>query len=145
MPDIKKLVRRIIKKCGTNNPFEICACLGIKVIFKNLNNVRGLYQFVYRKKIICINFNLNSADQRQVCAHELGHAILHKNVNTVFWDRCTYFVTDKVEIEANIFAAELLIDDDELREYGNSCRNNVAAIFGVQEKLVEYKIRLLQK
>ncbi|SNS28125.1 protein of unknown function [Anaerovirgula multivorans] len=142
MPDIKGIVRRLIRRCGSNNPFEICAELGIIVLFKDLGNVRGIFQHKYCKKIIYINCNLDPIIQRQICAHELGHALLHKKINTIFWDTCTYLLVDKIEIEANTFAAELLIDD-ELMQYEGYSLDHVAAVFGVQKKLVEYKVKLL--
>ena len=48
--------------------------------------------------------------QRTVCAHELGHAVLHTHANTPFLRKNTFFSVDKLEIEANTFAALLLID-----------------------------------
>jgi len=145
MLDVKGIVRRLSVRFGTRDPFELCDCLNIKVVFKNLKNVRGMLQNIYRKKIIYINCNLSPIIQRQVCAHELGHALLHSKINTVFWDQCTYFVADKIEIEANTFAAELLISDSNIKEYEGYSMDQVAAIFGVQEKLVEYKVKLMER
>lgn len=145
MTYVKRIVKRLIRKYGTRNPFEICDHLGIKLIFKDLGHVRGAFQIVYRTKIIYINYNLEHYMQRQVCAHELAHAILHRKVNTIFLDKHTYFVTDKLEIEANIFAAELLISDDNIRQYfgtGYSIEN-IANDLEISETLVEYKIKNL--
>ncbi|MGE7091255.1 ImmA/IrrE family metallo-endopeptidase [Lysinibacillus sp. NPDC048646] len=47
-----------------------------------------------------------------MCAHELGHAILHPDENTAFLKKNTLFSTDKIEIEANTFAVELLLPDE---------------------------------
>jgi len=44
----------------------------------------------------------------------LGHVILHPCVNTVFLDVYTYVVIEKIENEANILAAELLITDEDI-------------------------------
>ena len=49
--------------------------------------------------------------------------------------------TDKLEMEANMFAAELLIGDEELIQYGEYSQECLACIFGVQEKLVKYKVK----
>jgi len=48
--------------------------------------------------------------QRTVCAHESGHAVLHEEVNTLFLRKNTFLSVDRLEIEANTFAAFLLID-----------------------------------
>ena|GEM_PF-6179983 len=44
----------------------------------------------------------------------MGHVILHPCVNTVFLDVYTYVVIEKIENEANILAAELLITDEDI-------------------------------
>lgn len=50
-------------------------------------------------------------------AHELGHAIMHPDANTPFLRKCTGLLISKMEIEANKFAAELLIDDEVFLEF----------------------------
>lgn len=139
--NVKKLVKRLVKKYETNDPFALCGFLGITVKFSDLVNVRGMYQHELRKKIVHINSSLEPHVQRQVCAHELGHALLHKKINTVFWDTHTFLCTDKLEMEANMFAAELLIGDSELFQCEGYSMDQVACTFGVQERLVEYKIK----
>jgi len=119
--------------------------MGILVLFKNLKTINGIYQNDYRKKIIHINENLDHYLKRQVCAHELGHAVLHKSINSFFWDKCTFMLTNKIEVEANLFAAELLIkDDDIISNYGHNLEY-IAACCCVTENLVEYKLRLFHK
>lgn len=113
MSDIKDFVKKIVHKYGTNDPYILCSLLGILVRQIDLVNVRGIYQNELRKKIIHINCTLKPYVKRRVLAHELGHALLHKKINTVFLDTCTCLSTDKIEVEANIFAAELLIGDEE--------------------------------
>lgn len=100
-----------------------------------------MYQHDFRKKLIYINSKLDHQVQRQVLAHELGHALLHKKVNIVFLDTHTCLNVDKLEVEANTFAAELLIPDDEITQYYEYSSECLACIFGVQEKLVEYKTK----
>jgi Zn-dependent peptidase ImmA (M78 family) len=143
--DVKKLVKNVIRKFGSNNPFILCEALGIIVRFEDLGNIRGVFLSDKRKKIIHVNCNLDSNIQRQVCAHELGHALLHNVTNTVFWDTHTYLVTDKIEAEANMFAAELLIDDMILKEFEGYSQDHIANILGVQERMVEYKFTQLLK
>lgn len=50
-------------------------------------------------------------------AHELGHAVLHPKENCAFMSRHTLLLTSKIERQANLFAAYLLITDDLLVEY----------------------------
>lgn len=55
--------------------------------------------------------------QRFVCAHELGHIILHPHVNTPFMKAHTLFSVDRLEKEANEFAVELLMPDEVVRKH----------------------------
>lgn len=143
MPNIKSIIKNLTKKCHTNNPFEICKALDISVRFKDLGKIRGMYIYSLRHKIITINNWLDAQEHDQVCAHELGHAVLHKNTNTVFLDKYTYIITDKIEIEANMFAAELLIKDESLKEYSSYTFAQAAAALKVHENLIEYKFKSL--
>lgn len=145
MQDVKKVVKSLIRRYKTNDPFELCSILGIAVIFSDLGSIRGIYQYKLKKRIVHINCNLEPNIKRQVCAHELGHALLHRKTNTVFLDTFTYFSTEKVEIEANIFAAELLIGDIDPQEYEGFCISQVASALEVTEKMVEYKVKYCLK
>ncbi|WP_244961036.1 ImmA/IrrE family metallo-endopeptidase [Bacillus paramycoides] len=52
-----------------------------------------------------------------VCAHELGHAILHPDANTPFMRENTLFSTEKIEVQANYFATKLLLKNRNIYEY----------------------------
>ena len=57
--------------------------------------------------------------QRMTCAHELGHLLLHKEALTkrdYLVEMEIFDITDVRELEANQFAANILIDDEELLE-----------------------------
>ncbi|WP_371916012.1 ImmA/IrrE family metallo-endopeptidase [Paenibacillus sp. P3E] len=49
----------------------------------------GYYNSSRRLQMIHINNTASQQDQRFTCAHELGHVILHPNVNTPFLRRLT--------------------------------------------------------
>lgn len=119
--------------------------LGFIVLRVPLTGVRGFHQFIQRTHIIYIADSLSAAAARFVCAHELGHAMLHCGYNRIFLDAETLFVTNRFEIEADRWAADLLLPDDELHE-AVLCRYSVpqiAAIYGLTPVLVEYRIRAL--
>ncbi len=141
MQDIKTIVSKLICKYHTNDPFELCRLMDITVKYSDLGSVRGIYQYKSRKRLVHINQSLEQAIKRQVCAHELGHAILHRKTNTVFLDTFTYCTIEKVEIEANAFAAELLIRDINPKDYEGYCMGEVASYLEVSEKMVEYKVK----
>lgn len=64
----------------TNNPFEIAEKYGIKVLIRNVNigdfKAQTLKMEGY-PTIISINGLYSTLSQKVLCAHELGHALLH--------------------------------------------------------------------
>jgi Zn-dependent peptidase ImmA (M78 family) len=57
--------------------------------------------------------------RRIVCAHELGHDVLHQHLakQGAIQEFVMYDMTGRPEYEANVFAAHLLLDEDEIIEY----------------------------
>lgn len=142
---IEKTVESLCRKYNTRNPFEIASCENIQVLFESLGGVRGYYNQNYRHKMIHINLNLTQEQQRLTCAHELGHAILHPNSNTPFLQTNTLFCVNRYENEANYFAVNLLISDEELREYDSLSIPEIAAIYCFDEQLIERRLKYLGK
>ncbi len=141
---INKKINYLKKKFKTNDPFELCECLGIKVLFEDLGkNTNGFFQAAPRNKIIHINFRLSDMDKVFTCAHELGHAIFHYKSNVLFLEKNTLLSTNKYEIEADTFAAELLINDNLLNEYKDFCIEVVANCEGIDYKYLKLKFDLI--
>lgn len=140
--NIEEIVTRLIKKYKTNNPFDLAEDLNCTVIITTLDErVRGFYQYFKRNKLIYINQNLPEHERRIVCAHELGHAVLHTKLNILFLEHSTYFVKNKYEIEANKFASELLIDSEILQQYQHFTLEQIAAAENIPEHLLELKFK----
>lgn len=140
--DIKKSVDYYIKKVGSRNPFDIADALNITVIFENLGNINGYYNKQLRMKQIHINHSLEENEKIFTAAHELGHAILHPDTNTPFLRSCTYFSINKLENEANKFAIELLVPDDDFEEYAKYFTlEQIARIYGYYTELLELKLK----
>ncbi|MBB3070434.1 Zn-dependent peptidase ImmA (M78 family) [Paenibacillus baekrokdamisoli] len=83
----------------------------IVVLFEPLGYTMGYFNTYKRIPIIHINTELEDSDQLFTCAHELGHALRHREVNTPF-RRHTLQSIDRIEREANEFAVELLVPDE---------------------------------
>ena len=130
------------RKYDTSNPFDLSACLGIKVIFEDLGTINGYYNKQLRMKQIHINQNLPEHIRKLTCAHELGHALLHPNANTPFLRSCTFYSVNKLEIEANTFAAELLISDDDIKEYKDYTIEQFSKLTGYHEELIRLKLNI---
>ncbi|ACJ77382.1 MULTISPECIES: ImmA/IrrE family metallo-endopeptidase [Bacillus cereus group] len=139
--DIKEYVLYIAEKHTTTDPFEIASCKDISVMFENLGNTLGFYSTYKRMKFIHINNQIDEITQRFVCAHELGHALLHPKANTPFLRNQTLFSVDRLEVEANTFAVELLLSDDMISEYENTNLSiqEVAEIHGIPKSFARLK------
>ncbi|EOW9529611.1 ImmA/IrrE family metallo-endopeptidase [Bacillus cytotoxicus] len=139
--DIKEFVLYITKKYETTNPFEIARQKEIIVLYDDLGNTLGFYNTYKRFKFIHINNQIDEITQRFVCAHELGHALLHPKSNTPFLRKKTFYSVDRLEIEANTFAVELLLTDEMISQYKNTnlSMQEVAEIHGVPSGFARLK------
>ena len=76
------------------------------------------------------------------CAHELGHALFHSRLNILFLEKKTFAVTNKFELEANYFAASLLIDDINEKDYCCMTIEQIASSLNMPVELVRLKLTL---
>ncbi|ONK21191.1 hypothetical protein BLX87_22960 [Bacillus sp. VT-16-64] len=137
---IRKKVNELIKKHKTNDPYLLADILNIHVVSRYLNHeINGFYKLEQRNKFIVINKDLCYEMQRYVCAHELGHSILHPKSNIHFLRKNTFYSVNKIETEAHKFAVELLIPDNQLKEYMRLSMYEIACIFGVPKELIKLK------
>lgn len=110
----------LVKRCGTRDPFQIASELGIEVLFcDNFGPLKGMYRVIKRNRFIFINQNMSERMQTIVCAHELGHDQLHRTLakGNGLQEFMLYDMATRPEYEANIVAAEILLDNDEVLEY----------------------------
>ena len=119
--DIKQFVRSLVSENGTFSPFEIAENKGIVIQMEPLGTIRGYYSKALRTKFIHINCDLDEYQQKFTCAHELGHALLHPDLSTPFLRESTLFSVDKLEVEANRFAACLCYPADYLIQEFEGC------------------------
>lgn len=140
--DVKKCVSMIKKKAKTDDVFELVDYFNIQTIDIDLgSSTLGMYKYIKRNKFIFLNTSLDDFQRRFVLAHELGHAVLHSNLNCFFLEKKTFYLKNKFEIEANKFAVELLVDDKDLEELEGYTINQAAAILGVPADLLIYKFK----
>lgn len=138
---IHKLINSIVRKYKSRNPFDIAKERNVIIVFAPLVDVRGFYHYFQRTHIIYIDENLSEREKKFVCSHELGHMFLHKRENAVFMDTRTDFNTNKCEIEANQFAAELLIPDEVILEHCNYTTEQISRMFGYEKYLIELRLK----
>lgn len=143
MKNIPLRVRRLVKKYETRDPAKIARAFGIDIKYKSYSHhTKGYFINTLRNKFIVINKSIPEFEQRVVLAHELGHAVLHSNRDTYIIREYTLFPKGIHENEANYFAAELLINDDEDKEVINemSC-DQLSQYYGVPKELIKYKFK----
>ena len=99
----------------TKNPFEIAERLGILVMFRESIMKDFTAQTIQTEgypTIISINERYSDVGKSVLCAHELGHALLHTGTN--HFKVTEYNMRTSVEYEANLFAVALLFEQSEL-------------------------------
>ncbi len=110
--------------------------------------------------IIGVNESHHPNRQRFTLAHELGHFLLHGNSSSIFIDASPVFFRDETssqgsklrEIEANAFAAELLMPEPMLRKvtknqtldaFDEGAVRRLAAQFGVSTQAITIRLTKL--
>lgn len=137
----KRTAESLVRRFGTRDPFRIAQELGYIVIRTSLQGIRGFWHHAQRQHLIFIDESLPDPEARFVCAHELGHILMHRGINRIYMDVNTYFQTNRQEIEANHFAVDLLYDDDDLRFFLDYPIQLAADFMGVSVELAEYRLK----
>lgn len=139
----RRIADSMVRKYGTRDPFRLAKELGMIVIRTPLQGIRGFYQHIQRCVIIYVDSALDARVARFVCAHEIGHALMHRGYNRIFMDTHTYFTTRKHEVESDRFAVDLLYDDEDLREFLEYPVELAADCMGVSVELAQYRLQQL--
>lgn len=97
----------LAEKYKTCNPFCICKNLGVYVEYANLDNPLGDTIYLDGSPIIILSNKLEETSKKYfVCAHELGHVVLHNGIQNYYLINRT--TKRKMESEADRFASGLL-------------------------------------
>lgn len=154
---IYRKASEVTKRAGSRNPLNIADDLGIDVYWSNeLSDLLGLYTVIKKKRAIVVNSRLEEYMLKMVLAHEIGHDILHREeAKKGAMQEFEFFnMKDTKEYEANVFAAHLLIDTDEILELAhegkdvsciacNMCVNINLALIKISELItLGYDLRM---
>lgn len=145
-------VEKLKTKHYESDPFRLCKAMGIKVLYAPMGEgseaCKGFYLIHNRIKTITINNSLSSEFARIICSHELGHAVLHKDKAGVkaFHDFGLFDSVSSYEHEANIFAAELLLEDGDVLNSLNDDLSffQAASTLNVPAEILDFKFRILK-
>ena len=153
MDYICREVERLKRKFHETDPFLLCDAMGIILLYEPMGTdpgaCKGFFLAQSRKRSITVNSDLPEAIQRIIVTHELGHAVLHAKAVGVkaFHDFELFDSTSLMEYEANIFAAEFLMDDDDVLEKLNEDISffGAASLLRVPPELLDFKFRLMKR
>ena len=112
-------VKRLVRRCGTCDPFRAAEESGIWLYdLPPTERLLGMYTYRWRHRMIFLKPDMEEALARMVMAHELGHDQLHRHLagGAALRDLGLFSAEDAANIteyEANAFAAHLLIDAEE--------------------------------
>ena len=117
---IIKKANALVKRLNTRNPYEIADAIGIIVMPYPFTKLKGAYKVIQRNRFIFLNSGLEEEMKRIVLWHEIGHDQLHR-VYAANSDGLTEFNIfdirkNRMEYEANVFAAQLAHSDSEVLE-----------------------------
>ena len=142
---IKRIADLICKKYNTRDPFKLAHELKIYTVFDPLIEVNGYYIYDGHIKMICISNICSEEEQRFICAHELGHAVLHSDINISFFKSKTFYPVEKIEREADKFAIDLLFSDEDMEKYLQLSSPDIAEHLNLPLELVEYRLSVIEK
>ena len=115
------IIRRadaLVRSTGTRDPERIAEALGIIVMDVNFEKQKGIYKVILRNRFIFIKSDLSEVMRRIVLLHEIGHDQLHRHLADVFQEFQIFDMRGNVmEYEANLFAAQIALPDEEILNY----------------------------
>lgn len=126
----------------TRDVYELIDRLEVTLIRKQLpRNKKGrFFRDLFGNEFIFISDDLSIEEEKIVIAHELGHLILHTHLSTSYYTSNHLQSKSKLEVQANKFAAELLIPDN-VEIYEGMTTKQLACYLKVSEELVKLKFR----
>ncbi len=115
---IMDMANKIIKRVGSRVPDDIAEQLGIIIMSVAFSKQKGVYKVIERNRFIFIKEDLSPELRKIVLLHEIGHDVLHRGEAKVFQEFNIFDMkNDRMEYEANCFAAEIALPDNEVLEY----------------------------
>lgn len=146
MRRIIEAAENILCEYGGRDIFETAENSGANVWFRKLGGLKGFYICENGTRYIVVNEQLDNVLKRVVCAHELGHDTLHRELSSGGIREGTLFLdTNKTEREANLFAACVLVRDEDILDLTsyNADIASVAANLNLPPEIIRYKLEVM--
>lgn len=139
---IIRLADRTVRRTGTRDAGRIADELGIMVYDVPFAKQKGVYRVIERNRCIFLKDDLEETMRSIVLLHEIGHDRLHRKQATQFQEFNLFDMNgSRMEYEANLFAAQIMLPDDEVVDYihqGYSA-DQIASFMGSDINLVALK------
>lgn len=139
----------LIKIHGTRDPKEILEERGVHLIpFKEDTKLLGMYKIILDSRFVFYNPHVDYRIRNMVFAHELGHDLYHQeNAKKTLVEYELFDINSEMEIEANIFAAHLLLDEKSLMEdiIEGYTYNELASLYNVNVNLMIFKLNEMHR
>ena len=145
---IIRAAESIVQRFGTRNSDRIASDLGIHVLECPLGNLKGMYKIVERNRFVFLNTHLGEVMRGIVLLHEIGHDQLHRKEAEQFQEFNLFdMAANQMEYEANLFAAQVALPDEEILEYVHQQYTDaqIAQIMSSDINLVALKISELAR
>lgn len=144
-----RLGEELVANANSRDPFQIADEIGLQIqMVKDFTVLKGVYMILHEVPWAFINDNLDDRMKRIVCAHEIGHHLLHQDLvrQTMLQEFSLFDRKNRPEYEANVIAAEVLLPDAEVLDMIYDCGYDafqIARCTGSDVNLVALKCDIL--
>lgn len=116
---VRKKADKITKEYRSRNADTLAKALGITIMERDdFKKQKGAYVVIERNRYIFLKSDLPEPMRSIVILHEIGHDQLHRKEAKTFHEFSLFDMTgNTMEYEANLFAAHIMLPDQEVIEY----------------------------
>lgn len=146
--DIKRKANRYKRRFSSSDGltlqqlYDIVDELDIELYEESFSELKGAYYYIERTKHIILDASMNDTEKRFVLSHELGHALFHRKENCFFKKQYTRLKTSYIELEADLFAAHLLLPEHIPTDLQDLSLKQLAMFYEVPVELMKIKLDL---
>jgi len=112
---------KLVRRYKTRDPEQLARELDVTVMPRFFVKQKGVYKIIERCRFIFIKADMDPVMYKIVLLHELGHDVLHRSEAIQaggFQEFNIFDMKDRqMEYEANIFAAQISLPDEEILDY----------------------------
>ena len=140
---------KIVENFNSRNPYRLAKELDIEIIERDFKHQKGAYKVILNNRFVFVKRDLEPVMKNIVLLHEIGHDALHREEAIMEGGFREFNLFSKqdvlMEYEANVFAAQIALPDDEIIDYiriGYDA-NQIAVSMNSDVNLVALKTQIL--